>query len=43
VADTVTAEIGTNVDAARETQLDDDARDRASARGSQPGADMPRT
>ena len=42
-ADTVTAEIGTNVDAARETQLDDDARDRASARGSQPGADMPRT
>lgn len=43
VADTVTAEIGTNVDAARETQLDDDARDRASARGSQPGVDMPRT
>ena len=43
VADTVTAEIGTNVDAARETQLDDDARDRASARSSRPGADMPRT
>jgi circadian clock protein KaiC len=42
-ADTVAAEIGTNVDAARETQLDDDAHDRASARGSQPGADMPRT
>ena len=38
-ADTVTAEIGTSLDAARETQLDDDARERASARTSQPGAD----
>lgn len=42
-ADTVTAEIGTNVDAARETQLNDNARDRASTRGSQSGVDMPLT
>ena len=43
LADTVTAEIGTDVDAAREAQLDRDARDRASARSSHLDADMPGT